>query len=402
MISRLIEEVRAAGADPVAELSTAERRALAAVVPECVETAPAAPSAAGSLGAEQLARGCAALVFAAARSCGDPPRPLVVFLDDLHHAPSSGLHLLSEVLRRLVGENLWVLAACDREAVKVNPRPLAACDVMNAAVDVEVISLARLLESDVEGLASELFGLSDARPAAAQLLAASRGLPLGVVLRVNLWWDEGRIVPSSSTRGSWEYTSPWNPEEEAATRLAELADQRVRRLSPFLRRVLTLAATMGATFDADLLAAAEGESRGLVVSALDRLLERWLLLTADRTWSTGRGQSPAQMRELGAQAPRYEFDHEILRSAVLALVSRERRRALHARVAEVAARSTPGVAAELLAHHHVEAGDYPQALTALREARRRRESAGIETGCLVELQQREAVLARACRLAGRR
>jgi DNA-binding SARP family transcriptional activator len=393
----ILLEVGAAGCDPIAVLTPLERQVLAAVAPGLTDGVEVTFPGVSELSTDHLARGCAALLRLAEQAGNGGGHGLVIFLDDLHFAPASGLDLLREVARLLAHEPVWFLGTCDRLTAHRQRRLAAACEAMSAVTLLDFLSLSRLSEAQVAALAAELVTERAADEVARQLMRVSGGLPLGIVMQLNLWWDEGRLVPASSSGVGWELVRGQESQTRQVPHLMMHAEQRVGRLSPFLRRVLTLAATLGNQFDAHFLADVEGESQELMAFGLDGLLDRLFLLTAVRDWSSGRPQGPARDWEWGVRLPRYEFDHEVLRQAVLGRVSRERRRALHGRAAEAVVRLDPGAEEEVLAHHHTEAGNYPRALAAVRRALDRRRASGIDPACLVDLLWVEKVLARAVR-----
>lgn len=400
VVERLLEEERSQGYDPLAGLSRPDIRALASFATG-FGLPPSDDSPSGSvMGLARFAHAVAVLIRAVMALHGDRHQGMVIVLDDLHRAPDCGLSLLQEVTGLLVREPVWFLAGCDRETVHRRSRLRSAFEAMRSVTEVEFLPLEPLEVGVLAALATEILAEGSPGDVAEQLMGASSGLPLGVVLQINHWWDEGRLVPSSGSLGCWQLIEPSKGLAGSPPGPPELAGRRIEHLSPFLRRVLTLAATLGSEFDADLLARMELETPDLVAAALERLLERWILLPGTRDWSSGRRQPPSVLRTLGAGRPRYEFDHELIRQAVLARVGRDRRRSLHARVAEVLAPLAPSVPDEVVAHHLVEAGSYRQALEAVQRALARRRSGGVTPECLRELRRMERVLSRACRRAG--
>lgn len=395
VLSRLCREAVAAGRDPAGGLDPPLRCALAALVGDVEADVDAPPSKPEELSIDLLAEGCTAVIRAATQPPGEAGSPIILFLDNMHYAPASGLALLREVARRLAHEPVWFVASCD-EKVVARRRGLAdACAAMAAVTHLEVLALGRLDTQQIASLAFDLLAEADHKAAAERLERLTGGLPLGIVMQVNLWWDEGVLTPAPGPGVAWEL----QPDDAPAIcrEPFELAQRRVAHASPFLRRILTLAAILGAQFDGTLLADLEGESRELVASALDQLVERWFLLSASRDWTPGRRQQAPVLGEGELGAARFEFDHEVLRRAVLARVSPERRRALHRQVAHYLERVDPSIENEILAHHYIEAGDYPQALAAVRRAIRHRGACGVSPSCLADLVRTEKGLTRACR-----
>lgn len=395
VLARLCREAVAAGKDPVSTLDPTLQRALAALTPGIDRDHEPPAGEAGELSIATLAECCTAAIRAARRSSEGTGEPMIFYLDDLQNAPACGLALLREVARRLTDEPVWLLGSCDRTPV-ARPRRLAeACEAMAAMTRLETIPLGRLGPGDLALLGSELLAGLNGDDFEDRLERVTGGLPLGIAMQINLWWDEGKLAPGSSPGAPWEFRGG----DEPATRCEPLAlaQHRIALLSPFLRRVLTLAAIVGAQVDGSLLAEVEGETAELVMAALDRLQERRFLRAASKDWTPSPGRHGAFLDQRGLKATRFEFDHEVLRRAALARVSPERRRALHLQVAHHLERVEPAVEDERLAHHYLEAGAFRQALAVVRRAIGRRRASGVGPDCLMDLHRIQQVLTRVCR-----
>lgn len=123
---------------------------------------------------------------------------------------------------------------------------------------------------------------------------------------------------------------------------------RLDRLGP-AREVAEVAAVVGREFSAALLALVLGCEEAALAPALQRLKEAGLVLRG----GTGAGAT-------------HRFKHALLQDAAQAMITRERYRALHARVADLLEGRGSGAPAavqpHLVAHHRTEAGQAEQAI----------------------------------------
>jgi class 3 adenylate cyclase len=131
-----------------------------------------------------------------------------------------------------------------------------------------------------------------------------------------------------------------------------LEDSLLARLgrSPAMRTVAQVAACIGRDFDRAILAAAADLPRDVLDAGLDELVRRELV--------SCRGAQPGF---------EYSFKHALVRDAAYQSLLRQRRREVHARIAEALEAERPEVAAaqpELVAHHYAEAGLPGRAATA--------------------------------------
>src|SRR5215469_664334 len=115
---------------------------------------------------------------------------------------------------------------------------------------------------------------------------------------------------------------------------------RLDRLAP-VREVAQIAAAIGREFSYPLLSAVARQPDDRLKEALDRLVRAELAF--------GRGEPPQAV---------YTFKHALVQEAAYATLLRERRRQLHARIAEALESAFPEVAEtqpELVAHHYAAA-----------------------------------------------
>ena len=117
--------------------------------------------------------------------------------------------------------------------------------------------------------------------------------------------------------------------------LDELIRLRIRRLPNSTRRLATLAAMIGQSFDVHLLQEAADEHALVVEIGLEILLKRWLIRQFAYFWTASRNEAELLASwARGARRGSFEFSHTRIRSAIYRDLNPLRRQAMHAQVAE--------------------------------------------------------------------
>ncbi len=243
--------------------------------------------------------------------------PLILFLDDLHLADRDTLDLLMFLTARLQGP-VWILAVCLPDELDAD-HPLEQIvrygESKGRATRLEI---GRLDFAALEEIAESLVGEAQTPELAGFLAERSEGLPLAMTEIINYLWDEGLLV--SQGPGRWTLTGSLRaadlPED-----LDELIRLRIRRLPNSTKRLATLAAIMGQSFDIHLLQEAADEHSAVIEIGLEILLKRWLIRQFAHSWTSARRGS-------------FEFSHKRIRGAVYRELNPLRRQAMHTQVAE--------------------------------------------------------------------
>jgi predicted ATPase len=293
---------------------------------------------------------------------GHEDDPLIVFLDDLHLADRDSLDLLAFLFARLEGP-IWILAACRTEEMDWE-HPLNQIvrrgEKEGRATRLE---LDRLDTPALAEIAGSLVGEAQATELAGFLEEKSGGLPLGVTELVGYLWDLG--VLAARGEGCWALDRPLG-EVEVPVDLNELIRLRIRRLPNSTRRLATMAAMIGQSFDVELLREAEDEHPRVVEIGLGLMLERRLIRPFPPGWN-------GEARHGG-----FEFAHPRLREAIYQESNPLRRQAMHGQVAEALEglrgggdcrdRGDDCGTCEALAYHFAAAGQWERAMPFLERS----------------------------------
>lgn len=327
------------------------------------------PSRSRGGGGGDLAEELAALVAALCQrpDGSGPSQPLILFFDDLHLAPRATLELLSDLIGRLAGLPVWIVAGCEPAGLEADP-PLAA--LARNEEQTDWIGIGRLSPEEVADISPSLVDSADERELTPFLIAHGQGLPLHIVELINYLAGEKVLAPVSDRR--WAIAGG---SRLAAANVGSSVDEvilhRVAHLPTTARRQITLAAVIGQKFDAELLRRADDEHMGIVEIGIELVLERWLIRQFPRYWSATPPERDLVLFAHGARRGTFEFAHPRIRDAIYQSLNPLRRQHLHHHVAlaleQVGVEGEAGVS-EAIGHHFALAGEGAAALPHLRRA----------------------------------
>ncbi len=259
------------------------------------------------------------------------PWPILLVVDDLQWADTPSLQLMEHVLRHERPGRLLMVGTVRSPGDLPNP----ALERMVAALERDGLAtrlgLPALTEDEIDRLLAE--GGWDADVQAREVLQATAGNPFFVTeLAAHARLNRsalGTLLPDT---------------------VRDMLNVRFERLDDRANRVLAAAAVAGGSASLTVLAAAAQLDGDALLDAVDVTIASGLLV------------------EEGASG-RLTFPHALVRQAVLDRLTSVRRRALHARIAEVirSGGRTEGSAAEL-AHHSLAAGALVDPADAARAA----------------------------------
>jgi serine/threonine protein kinase len=203
-------------------------------------------------------------------------RPILLWMDDLHHANATTIEGLTALHRDAPHLSLLVVATVRTEAAEAEPQAASLLDTALAAFRGERLDVAPLSPQQTNALLRETLPLAD--EAVEEAVARSKGNPLFALQLVHAWAMGGHM----ELRGG-RYSVPRTSLEVRAATTAELWEERLRALPEALRRGALAAAALGGDIRHDVLRAQLaqlGIDSGAAILAMKRA--QILLASADR------------------------------------------------------------------------------------------------------------------------
>lgn len=256
----------------------------------------------------------------------DPDKATVLFIDDLQWASEEDTEALLRMVRRIHRQPVWALACCRSGA------DLSAFHRTEG--NVQHLNLDRLHPRSIHAICNGLLNLAEAQRLSRFVASWSGGNPLAIAEMINYLWDAGLLI--SQPAGGWSIAGrlPSRPPD-----LESLIARRLRHLPTSARRLLVLAALLGARFDRSSLVEAGDEHPAVVDACLQVLLDRWLIRWADASWAASRPGPDIERWNRGHRAGVLEFAHERVRWAVLSTLDAARVSELRQRIRALSERA---------------------------------------------------------------
>jgi DNA-binding SARP family transcriptional activator len=235
--------------------------------------------------------------------------PVVLFIDDLHAADETSLHLFHYLARQTHTAQVVLLAACRADWTGSATTPLSS--LLNALYRERLSETVNLSPLE-EAAAAQIVNQTLEGEAVPQLLEAIQDIAEG-----NPFFIEEITRALFKSDQLEEYEGKWRPkpgaELHAPNDLEGLLRERAARLGPQVETVLTSAAVVGRGFDFEILRRITTLPEGELLDALDAALASNLL----------------EETEMG-----YRFRHALTRHALYNSLSRARRARMHGRAGE--------------------------------------------------------------------
>jgi class 3 adenylate cyclase/predicted ATPase len=279
--------------------------------------------------------------------------PALIVVEDAHWIDPSTLELLTLLIERLRAAPILMV---------ITFRPVFEPPWSNHP-HLTLLTLNRLSRRECADMVTRVTaGKSLPAEVLDEIVAKTDGVPLYVEELTKSVLESGLL---EETAEGYVLTGPLPPLAIPAS-LQDSLMARLDRLGE-AKEVAQLGATLGRTFDRDLLAAVSPLDEADLENALGQLVGAELLFR--------RGVSPDLT---------YEFKHALVRDAAYQSLLKTRRRALHGQIAEILAQDDGGQSApELVAHHYTEAGLAKEAVRAWERAA----AAALERAALREATQ---------------
>ena len=257
-------------------------------------------------------------------------RPLVVVLDDLHWADESSTSLLFHLARRITNSRILMLGSYRPEDVALgrgdrrHPLESVVNEIKRLYGDVQLP-----LDAGDEGKGRRFIdALLDSRPNRLgsafreQLLAHTRGQALFTTELLNGMINRGDLLKDADGCLVEGPTLDW---DTLPARIEGVIDERLNRISPELRELLSVASVEGEVFSAQVAARVQGLGEREVLHSLDRSLGQL----------HGLVQEDSVTRVGGQRLSRYRFRHSLIQRYLYNLLSQSEQEILHENIADL-------------------------------------------------------------------
>ena len=278
--------------------------------------------------------------------------PLVIFLDDLQWVDADTLKLVERIAQHPERKPLLFLGAYRDNEVEAGHRLMISSEVIKkSGLPVQIIPLKPLNRENISQLLVHTCHShpEEAKPLAELLMRKTGGNPffVGQFLTVLSEKELIRYSPEEK-RWTWELAAI---EFLAVTgNVVDLLIDRLHRFSPETRRLLSLAACIGNTFDLESLERISGAGSGEIYENLLPALENGLIL--------GFSQAPQldnPTAGASAESGSYKFLHDRVQQAAYALITQKEKQPVHLQIGQTLLKQyAPGKSDALLfdiVHH---------------------------------------------------
>ena len=245
---------------------------------------------------------------------------LVLFLDDLQWADAASVRLLMDVVTHPATRYLLFVGAYRNDEVgPAHPLVRALDEARADGARIRVLAVGPLAGADSTELVADTLhtGAGEVAPLAHALAEKTGGNPFFLIQLLTALHRDGAIAFDAG-RGRWTWDLARVRAHPHADNVVELMLGKLRDLPPETQEALKLAACLGATLEANDLAAVFGRDPE---GALGAAFEETLLLRLDDT---------------------YRFAHDRVQEAAYGLIAEDERPAVHLRIGRELLRRTAG------------------------------------------------------------
>ena len=258
--------------------------------------------------------------------------PLVIFLDDLQWVDADTLKLVERIAQHPERKTLLFLGAYRDNKVDAGHQLMISSEVIkNTGQPVQTIPLKPLNREHISQLLVHTCHCrpEDANPLAELLLRKTGGNPFFVSQFLTVLSEKELIRYSlEEKRWIWELAAI---EFLAVTdNVVDLLIDRLHRFSSETRRLLSLAACIGNTFDLESLELISGEGSGEIDENLLPALETGLILGFSQAPQLDNPPAGAS-----AEGGSYKFLHDRVQQAAYALIAQKEKPAVHLQIGQI-------------------------------------------------------------------
>ena len=290
-------------------------------------------------------------------------QPIMLFIDDLHHADSSSLKLFQRLSKAIQKSNLFLGGAYRREALNQTEgmaHPLVdTLESMSRDALFKKIELKRLSLKDCLRLVNNVLDIEDDE-LGRRIYAETEGNPFFVLETLKFLINSKLLVIIGD---KWKLTKDVK-EIEIPPKVRDVISRRIRLLGEEERDILDCASIVGEEFSTNLIERVTGLDRLRLLKRLNNVERKYQLIHS----FDGK----------------YRFDHAKIREVLYQEMSLELRKEYHSLVAdkiEETFKENPREVANSLAYHYFASGNGQKAIPYLLQSaqRARREWAIFET-----------------------
>ena len=257
--------------------------------------------------------------------------PLVIFLDDLQWVDADTLKLVERIAQDPERKPLLFLGAYRDNEVEADHRLSISCEVIKkTGQPLQTISLKPLNPENISQLLVHTCHCrpEEAKPLAELLLRKTGGNPFFVSQFLTVL-SEKDLIGYSPEEKQWIWDLAAIEFLAVTENVVELLIDRLHRFSSETRRLLSLAACIGNTFDLESLELISGEGSGEIDENLLPALETGLILGFSRAPQLDNPPDGAS-----AEGGSYKFLHDRVQQAAYALIAQKEKQPVHLRIGQ--------------------------------------------------------------------
>ena len=257
--------------------------------------------------------------------------PLVIFLDDLQWVDADTLKLVERIAQDPERKPLLFLGAYRDNEVDADQRLMISSEVIKkTGLPVQIIPLKPLNPENISQLLVHTCHcrLEEAKPLAEVLVRKTGGNPffVGQFLTV---LSEKEMIRYSPREKRWIWDLAAIEFLAVTENVVALLIDRLHRFSSETRRLLSLAACIGNTFDLETLELISGAGSGEIDENLLPSLETGLII------GLSQAPQPDNLTDgASAESSSYKFLHDRVQQAAYALIAQKERKPVHLQIGQ--------------------------------------------------------------------
>ena len=264
------------------------------------------------------------------RSISRSEHPLIIFLDDLQWADPPSLSLLETLAKAPSISNTLLLGAYrDNEVDRSHPLAIALGEIQNHRGPVQTIVLGPLTRRDLRGLVDDTLGQNSLRneELAGLIYDKTRGNAFFAGEFFKSLYAEGLLRHHNDEGWSWDRREI--VARQISDNVVDLLLKKIDALPHNTRKVLGLAACVGAEFELRIISLIFEKKPGQTMDALWPALESELIVPLDQNFKN----IPPDEELAESYLCRFKFQHDRVRQAAGARL--EERAGTHLKIARL-------------------------------------------------------------------